>query len=590
MGAATIGLLGLALVLAVAFAWLTMRAGKQVAALRDQAERGRQALEAEQRRSQALLRLSLGIPGEAELDDLLQRSLTTLAESTGADRAALQLVIPGGERLLCRASITAGEERTPVVKPSALRQDEGLAGWVIQHREPALIPDLGLDERWVSLASEADASRSALAVPVCLGGQPLGALVLLSRRPGAFAAVHVPLAVAAAKLIAAALSAAERDRTARAGREQMEALQAAGQAEARKASVILEAIEDGALVTDASHQVVFYNAAAERLLGLPRETALGRPAAELIGLFGPSGSSWAEAVQAWSQDPHAASSSIPLRERLTLEGGRLIAVTCMPVSLEGRFLGTVSVFHDMAPEVELNRLKSDFVSTVSHELRTPMTSIRGYVQLLLLETAGALNDDQRSFLEVVKSNVDRLGQLVNDLLDLSRLEAGRVSLNIQEVDLAALLAEVAERARQRSQDEGKAMEVRCVAEGALVLRGDPDRLRQVLTILVDNAFSFTPAGGEIRLTARSRDGGVEVEVADNGMGIPPSEQPMVFERFFRGEQALALGVAGTGLGLPIAARLVGLHGGRVRLQSEGVPGRGTAVTISLPHEPDVPPQ
>ncbi len=189
-----------------------------------------------------------------------------------------------------------------------------------------------------------------------------------------------------------------------------------------RAQAILELIADGVLVTGPGHHVTVCNAAAEGILRVSRDTMLGQPAAQFIGLYGPAGRRWAEALLAWSQDPASAAERPTLEDRLELEDGRVVEVHVAPVVLGAEFLGTVAVFRDISRDVEVDRLKSDFVATVSHELRTPMTAIRGYVQMLLLEAAGSLTEEQRKFLETIRINSDRLGRLVNDLLDLSRLE------------------------------------------------------------------------------------------------------------------------------------------------------------------------
>jgi signal transduction histidine kinase len=253
------------------------------------------------------------------------------------------------------------------------------------------------------------------------------------------------------------------------------------------------------------------------------------------------------------------------------------------VVLGSAFLGTVTVFRDISREVEVDQLKSDFVATVSHELRTPMTSIRGYVQMMLLEAAGPLTDEQRKFMETIRTNADRLGRLVNDLLDLSRLETGADELDLQPVDVLPILEAGREHLANRSIQETKALRIEVEAEAHLpAVRADPARLLQILRGLLDNAFNFTPAGGSIWIRARRLEGRLRLEVEDTGTGITPAEQPHVFERFFRGEQALNLGVPGTGLGLSITARLVERHGGTIGLESAGIPGQGSRFTVTLP--------
>ena len=337
------------------------------------------------------------------------------------------------------------------------------------------------------------------------------------------------------------------------------------------------------LVTGAGHAIASCNAAAERILRLDRASIVGQPAAQWIGVYGPAGRRWAEALQAWSQDPPAPGSEASLTDRLELEDRRVVEVHVAPVVLASTFLGTVTVFRDISREVEVDQLKSDFVATVSHELRTPMTSIRGYVQMMLLEAAGPLTDEQRKFMETIRTNADRLGRLVNELLDLSRLETGAEELDLRPVDVLPVLEAGREYLANRSMVEAKALRIEVEAEASLpAARADPARLQQILRGLLDNAFNFTPAGGSVWIRARQLEGRLCLEVEDTGTGIAPAEQPRVFERFFRGEQALNLGVSGTGLGLSIVAHLVERHGGTIGLESAGVPGQGSRFTVTLP--------
>jgi signal transduction histidine kinase len=270
-------------------------------------------------------------------------------------------------------------------------------------------------------------------------------------------------------------------------------------------------------------------------------------------------------------------------ERVILEDERVLLIHPAPVVLGDEFLGTVSIFRDITREVEVDRLKSEFVATVSHELRTPMTSIKGFVDLLLMGATGALNPEQRRFLDIVKNNTERLEILVNDLLDISRIEAGKVTLSFQPIDVRELLHEAELFIERRREETGKKIDLVIEASPDLPqVWGDPERVRQILNNLVENAFNYTPEGGQITLRAEMAQDQVEIEVRDNGIGISLSEQARIFERFYRGEQALIMGVGGTGLGLAIVLNLVEMHGGRIWVNSEGIPGRGTTFTLALP--------
>lgn len=238
---------------------------------------------------------------------------------------------------------------------------------------------------------------------------------------------------------------------------------------------------------------------------------------------------------------------------------------------------------------ELDRLKSAFVSIVSHELRTPMTSIKGYVENILDGLAGGLTDKQSYYLERVKLNVERLTRMVNDLLDLSRIEDPEKRhdmLRPVPLSMRDLIAEVVESFQPIARKRSIAVTAGTLSPLPLV-RGDRDKLHQVFTNLIGNAIKFTPPGGVVRIEAIARpDDFVQVCVSDTGYGIPSDEQDRVFDKFFRGA-AIPEEARGAGLGLAITKSLVELHGGRIWLES--APGQGSRFFFSIPTVGPAPP-
>jgi signal transduction histidine kinase len=227
---------------------------------------------------------------------------------------------------------------------------------------------------------------------------------------------------------------------------------------------------------------------------------------------------------------------------------------------------------------ELDRLKDEFLSLVSHELRTPLTSIRGYLDLVLDEEAGQLNPEQRRFLEAVERNSGRLLRLVGDLLFVAQADAGRLSLEKANVDLSSLAAECVEGAGPAARE--KAIHLVLAAKAVPALVGDRGRLAQVLDNLLSNALKFTPQGGTVEMRTSSDDQHVTIEVSDTGIGIPPADQPRLFDRFFRSSLADDQAIPGTGLGLAIVKAIVEAHGGRIMIDS--VEGEGTTFRVDLP--------
>jgi signal transduction histidine kinase len=228
---------------------------------------------------------------------------------------------------------------------------------------------------------------------------------------------------------------------------------------------------------------------------------------------------------------------------------------------------------------ELDQLKSSFVSIVSHELRTPMTSIKGLVENMLDGLTGDLNDRQTFYLGRVKYNIERLTRMINDLLDLSRIEAGRMNLHQSAVNIGSLAREVVETLQPLAQERSLILEAQ-VAAAIGIIQGDRDKLIQIFTNLINNALKFTESPGTVTVEVRQRgDDMIQTCVIDTGCGISPEEQQIIFERFYRG-QSSEMKNRGAGLGLAITRSLVELHGGSIWVES--VLGEGSRFYFILP--------
>jgi two-component system, sensor histidine kinase and response regulator len=228
---------------------------------------------------------------------------------------------------------------------------------------------------------------------------------------------------------------------------------------------------------------------------------------------------------------------------------------------------------------ELDRLKSVFVSIVSHELRTPMTSIKGYIENMLDGLTGTLSERQAHYLGRVKYNVERLTRMINDLLDLSRIEAGRVELALAPLSIAEVVSEIVDSLQPIGQAKSISIQRRHQG-GPVRISADRDKLHQILTNLIQNAAKFTTSGGQIRVETKSMEGGVvQFCVSDTGCGISPQEQAKIFERFYRGE-TIQVDQRGAGLGLAITKSLVEMHGGRIWVES--ILGQGSRFYFTMP--------
>ncbi len=228
---------------------------------------------------------------------------------------------------------------------------------------------------------------------------------------------------------------------------------------------------------------------------------------------------------------------------------------------------------------EVDRRKTEFVTLVSHELRTPLTSMLGYIALLLEGQDGPLTTQQREWLGTIGDNADRLVTLIDDLLDIARIEAGKIELKHTPLDLVPLIQEVARALRPQLEGKGQWLTLDLAAALPAIV-GDADRIRQILTNLLSNAMKYTPSGGRITITARGDGGCVRVAVQDTGIGLTPDEQAQLFTPFFRAQHDATQRVGGTGLGLAITRALVELHGGTITVTS--VPGQGSTFSFTLP--------
>lgn len=334
--------------------------------------------------------------------------------------------------------------------------------------------------------------------------------------------------------------------------------------ERNRLEAVLTSLRDAVVAVGPRGELLLANRSAEELLGVP-QAALGRPLREVVPLA------------ALVQRLEAASSGQEQSEELALPGGRVVEVTCSPIRGDGGPAGAVAVVRDVTDLRRSERLRRELVANVSHELRTPLTSIKGFVETLL---AGALRDEQNSrrFLEIIEAETNRLTKLVDDLLELSRLESKGVTFRMQPVDLGQLCRAVVDRQQPRAERSG--VQLDCSAQPGVVVVADPDRVEQVLTNLVDNALKFTPEGGHIRVRVEVRGAEAWVCVEDTGRGIPPDDLPHVFERFYRADRSRTRTSGGSGLGLAIAKHLVEMQGGRI--WAESTPGQGSVFSFAFP--------
>jgi two-component system phosphate regulon sensor histidine kinase PhoR len=355
------------------------------------------------------------------------------------------------------------------------------------------------------------------------------------------------------------------NRTAVALREKIERL---GDEQA-KVRTILDGMAEGVVALDERGRLLFLNPAARAMFGVDSAAPEGHPFLEIVRQKG-----LLDLVH------EIRTSGAPARHELELGPpvNRVVAAGGAPLGLGPEAAGVLLVIHDVTELRRLERVRSEFVANVSHELRTPLTCIKGYLETLL---DGALDDraHARRFLEVAGTHAERLDRLIDDLLELSNIESGRVTMVPKRLDLGDVVSSVAAMFERRVAQNHQVLER--TVPGGLAVQADRDRLVQILVNLVDNAVKFTPESGRVGIEARpARDGRVEIRVRDTGIGIPSTELPRITERFYRVDKDRSREVGGTGLGLAIVKHLVQAHGGELHIES--TLGQGTTVSFTVP--------
>ena len=430
---------------------------------------------------------------------------------------------------------------------------------VLRSGEPEFFPELpqelldeaiGDDEelRWII---DELGLKSTICVPLAARARTLGAVTLIA------AETHPPytqadfaLAIELGRRAAVAVDNARLYREAERG---------------ANAALALAYVADGVALLDTNGHVRHWNPAAAAITGVDEDDALGRPVADV--------------VPAWN----ALTSHVPL----VPPGGAARPVT-VPIVLGGRERwvsvsgvefgdGTVYALQDVTEEHALEKTRSDFVATASHELRTPLAAVYGAVRTLRRDDVELSDYDRTQFLEMIESEATRLARIVDQILLAGQLDADAVDLELTECDPEQVAAGVIESAEMHLPES---ISLDLDVDGAQPINCDENKLRQVLVNLVDNAVKYSPDGGRVELRVRSANGSCLIEVADEGLGIPPEERERIFEKFYRLDPQQTQGVGGSGLGLYISRELVERMDGRLRVESE--PGKGSRFTVELP--------
>jgi two-component system, OmpR family, phosphate regulon sensor histidine kinase PhoR len=486
-----------------------------------------------------LYTIGKSVTSSLNLETVLHRVVDAAVFITGAEEGSLLLLDQEQGELYARAS----KNLDSATRSMRLQVQDSLAGQVMESKRPLVIGD---DARWQKIKTSY-LVKSLIYVPLVAQDKTLGVLSVVNRfKDVLFHAKETRILSALADYAAMAIHNADLYSQTDSDRNQL--------------STILSQTDDPVLVLDMQGRLQLVNEAARTALELPRGDLLQQPLHSITSN---------EDLLALLDRPKGF--HFNRYGEIAVNDGRVFNVNITVIDGVGRSI----VMRDVTQLKELDQLKSEFVSVVSHDLRSPLTAILGYIQLL--ERAGPLNTTQKDFVTRVQQSVSNITSLITDLLDLGRLEAG-LDLTLTECMTVEILQEVVEELQSSVDGKQLLLELQLPKSVAPVL-GDRNRLHQAFSNILTNAIKYTPECGQLTIELEEQDGQVIVRISDTGLGIPPVDQPFIFDKFFRAGN-VANSYEGTGLGLSIVKSVVERHYGRIWVTSEL--RAGSTFTVVLP--------
>ncbi|MCA1054915.1 cell wall metabolism sensor histidine kinase WalK [Rossellomorea aquimaris] len=352
--------------------------------------------------------------------------------------------------------------------------------------------------------------------------------------------------------------------------KRLQEAQATTEGERRKLSSVLSYMTDGVIATDRKGRVILINDPAVNMLNVSRETVLSQPIVSLLGLD-----------EGYTFEDLSNEQDSIILDYSTNEKPYILRANFSIIQKETGFVnGLITVLHDITEQEKIDLERREFVANVSHELRTPLTTMRSYLEAL---AEGAWQDETIApqFLNVTQNETERMIRLVNDLLQLSKMDSKDYRFNTDWIDFVLLFHGIIDRF-EMTKNVNVTFE-RHLPDEAMFVEIDQDKITQVLDNIISNALKYSPEGGTITFDVKENNGFIEISVSDQGLGIPKENLEKIFERFYRVDKARSRQMGGTGLGLAIAKEMISAHGGEIWATSEE--GKGTTITFTLPYDP-----
>ena len=350
--------------------------------------------------------------------------------------------------------------------------------------------------------------------------------------------------------------------------------------ERAKADALFLSIGQGVIATDEQGKIIRINQAALDILGYERKELMGSWFPKKVRAVREDGSLIDVADRPIARAFLSGETSYENIYYLRKDGSRIpVAITVSPILLRGKPVGAIEIFRDTSLELESDRMKTDFISVASHQLRTPLAAINTYSNMLSAGYVGELNEDQNSFMKIILSAVGRMNELISTLLNITRIEAGSITVDSVPVQLADIVRELLNEFKPQAQEKGVSLSMR-LAKELPEINSDPMLIKEIVSNLLSNAIKYTPSGGSVRAGLVRRHNSIVFSALDTGYGIPPAAQPLIFTKFYRADNILKTEVSGTGLGLYLIKILAENLNGEIWFTS--TENKGSTFYFSLP--------